>query len=213
MFAEASSRGVPTPRPPLAEVVLARHPVLALAGWWVWAMVEVSVVLFGVYRASFAPWVAVIAQVLAYGVLVAPIWLLRWPLGAPVGGSSRLIGLVVGGVVLAVAIAVTGSTHSPGFAARQVVRFTATGVGEEILWRGAIWTCLTRATPRLAVVVTVDVALFVSWHVPSVLAGNATWSGLPMVAALGAVFCAARVASRSVELPSLLHIAADLLGT
>lgn len=203
----------PTWRPSAVGSALARHPLLAVGAWWAWAMTEVSVALFVVYRHSFTPWGAVAAQVVAYAVLVAPALLFRSPLQTPASTSRWWLSVGLGGAVLLAAIVVVASAHTPDFTARQVVKLAATGAGEEILWRGAIWTALTRATSRLAAVVGLDVVLFVSWHVPSVLAGDNTWSGLAVVAALGIAFCLARLASRRIELPALLHIAADLLGT
>ncbi len=213
MVTESGRQGRPTWRPSVVGSALARHPLIAVGAWWVWAMTEVSVVLFVVYRHSFTPWGAVAAQVIAYAILVAPVLLLRSPVQAPVSSSRWWLSVGLGGAILVAAIAVVASAHTPGFTARQVVKLAATGAGEEILWRGAIWAALTRATSRLAAVVGLDVVLFVSWHVPSVLAGDNTWSGLPVVAALGVAFCLARLASRRIELPALLHITADLLGT
>lgn len=213
MVTESGPQGHPTRRPSAVGAAVARHPILAVGAWWVWAMTEVSVVLFVVYRHSFTPWGAVAAQVIAYAVLIAPVLLLRSPLHAPVSSYRWSVSVGLGGAALVAAIVAVASAHTPGFTARQVVKLAATGAGEEILWRGAIWTALRRATSRLATVVALDVVLFVSWHVPSVLAGDNTWSGLPAVAALGVAVCLARLASRRIELPALLHIAADLLGT
>jgi membrane protease YdiL (CAAX protease family) len=213
MVAESGRQRRPAWRPSALEPALARHLVLAVGAWWVWAMAEVSVVLFVVYPHSFTPWGAVAAQVIAYAVLIAPVLLLRSPLQPRVSRSRWSLNLAVGGAVLVAAIAVVASAHTPGFTTRQVVKLTATGPSEEILWRGAIWTSLNRATSRPAAVVALDVMLFVTWHIPSVLAGDNTWSGLPAVAALGVVFCLTRLASRRIELPALLHIAADLVGT
>lgn len=143
----------------------------------------------------------------------APVALLRSPVQDQVPHATWLIGMVVGAGALAAAIVVVAAGHTSAFTERQLLKFTAAGAGEEILWRGAIWSSLTQVGLSMPMVVTVDVALFVSWHVPSVLAGDSTWTGLPNVAALGLVFCIARIASRRVELPALLHVAADLLGT
>ena len=213
MVTEPGRQRRPTWRPSAVGTALARRPILSVGAWWLWAITEVSVVLYVFHRHSFTPWGAVGAQVTAYAVLIAPVLLLRPPLQAPVSRSRWWVSMGLGGAALVAAIVVVASAHTPGFTARQVVKLAATGAGEEILWRAAIWTALTRATSRLAAVVALDVVLFVSWHVPSVLAGDNTWSGLPGVAALGVAFCLARIASRRIELPALLHIAADLLGT
>jgi len=200
-------------RPDGAAAAPSRRAALAVLAWWAWAMAEVSVVLFVVYRHRFSPWGLVGAQVLAYAVLVAPVVALRRPVQEPAGRRRRLAAAAAGAAVLLAAVLIVAAGHPAGYTARQVIRLTATGVGEEVLWRGAVWTSLARLGLRLPALVTADVILFVSWHVPSVLAGDSTWSGLPAVAALGLVFCLARAASRRVELPALLHIAADLLGT
>ncbi|MHB8504898.1 MAG: CPBP family glutamic-type intramembrane protease [Acidimicrobiales bacterium] len=96
---------------------------------------------------------------------------------------------------------------------RLVAQFSATGIGEEVLYRGVIWSILVRLDLRLAAVVAVDVGVFVVWHVPAVLAGDSTWGGLWAVGLFGLLFAAARAASRRVELPILLHIAADIPGS
>jgi membrane protease YdiL (CAAX protease family) len=53
----------------------------------------------------------------------------------------------------------------------------------------------------------------VAWHVPSILGGDSSRSGLWVVGGLGAVFSVARFGARRLEPPVLLHVAADLLGS
>lgn len=182
--------------------------------WWCWASAVVSLFLFAVYPDLRSAWALAGAQVAAYAVLVAPAVVLRPPLHQRGGTVQRLLWTGAGAVVLVVAIVeVAASQHSGSSVVREVTTRAATGIGEEVLFRGVIWSALARVVTRLAAVLLFDVALFVAWHVPSVLAGDSTWQGLWTVGALGILFALARIVSRRLELPVLLHTAVDLLGS
>lgn len=188
--------------------------MFAIASWWCWATAVASVFVFVVYPQIRSAWALAGAQVAAYALLLAPVGALRPPLRPAGRGGHRLLWTVAGGALLVVAIAAVGeAAHSASTVGREVVKYAATGIGEEVLFRGVIWSLLARCIARAPWLVLADVALFVAWHIPSVLAGDNSWGGLWTVGALGVAFSLARLVSGRIELPVLLHMAVDLLGS
>jgi hypothetical protein len=95
-------------------------------------MAKASVVLV-VYRHHFSPWWLAAAQVLTCTALVAPVFALRVPLREPVSRPRHLIVVAAGLVALVAAVRTIALGRPAGCAARQVIRFPATGVGEDVL--------------------------------------------------------------------------------
>ena len=186
--------------------------LIALAIWWCWATVVASVLLFAVYPRLHSLWGLTGAQVAGYTVLVLPVAILRPRLQEPLGRRRPWVSIGAGVMVLAVVAGVVAVQQHAGLA-QLLVRTLATGIGEEIIFRGVLWTILLRLRMGVAALVAANVALFAAWHIPSVISGNSSWAGLAIIALLGVVFSLARVVSGRLELPILLHVAANLAGS
>jgi membrane protease YdiL (CAAX protease family) len=191
---------------------LARSPLITALLFWLWLVVVACAWDFGVFHLPVAGWGMVGLQVLGYGVDVAPIIVL-----AP--RTLRCLALprrqaLAGGVLVGGAVLYLVATQHPTSTdlAETMVGYAATGLGEELAFRGYLWARLRSAGLRGAVLVVVDVAAFVLWHLPSVVSGLSGISALIGIAVFGVIFALARLWSGNAGLPVLLHIAADVAG-
>lgn len=187
--------------------------VMAALLWWCWATAVASALVFLVYPRLASSWQLAAAQVTGYAVLASPVFVARCDLTLASTRCSRPLSLGVGLACLAGAFgSLVTSLHGATYLAQTALKLGAAGLVEEVVFRGAIWSILRNLGLRAPLLVALDVGSFVLWHLPSVLSGDGSWTSLPTIAAFGVVFSLARLATGGLELPVLLHVAADIAG-
>lgn len=182
-----------------------------LAALLVAVVVAIAVVFLAVIDPVTPPgWPAVGMQALASALTVLAALLLgprhmRW--GRPAGAVLAVSALFLVAAVAYVAVAGRPNPASvlPGAAAACLA-----GISEEFVFRGALWSRLVEVLPNKVVVLLVDVAAFVLFHVPLVVLHHEGVLALAPIAGFGLVFGLARLISRGIVLPAALHVAVDL---
>lgn len=188
------------------------RPLQQAAAFAGWLVAIAALADFGLYRLPLRGWEVAAAQIGAYAVAVAPIavWAPRTFATLALPGWQALLGTVL----VAAGVSFEAMSRHAGAAAIACngLRFLATGIGEEIAFRGFLWERTRSAGIALGWVVAVNVLGFTVWHLVSVAAGQAPLSGLIGVAGLGLLFSLVRLWSGNTGLPALLHAAIDASG-
>lgn len=209
-------------RPPSASTARSLGLVAAI---YLWAWVVVSVFLFDAVPRlhGIGLWAGAWIQVGVYVVITAPALISNARLPATDGPARRVWPVASGLVLFAAGVATYVMLYGlqMELLAVRMVKLSAAAAGEEVVFRGAIWALLQRSGLRTLPLIIVNVILFVGLHVPSLLSGHldgAHPTGIVIVvqfaelAALGTVLCVARLLSRGIALPILLHAANDIAG-
>lgn len=167
---------------------------------------------FGVFQISATGWAEVGVQVGGYAVSIAPI--VVFAPGILASLAMPRVQALTGGALVAAAIVYAGAAEHLGSSGliETVVKYVATGVGEELAFRGFLWDRMRTAGLSGPLLVAANTGAFVAWHLVSVAAGQNQLSDLLGVAVFGVVFAVARLWSKNTGLPALLHIAADIAG-
>lgn len=188
------------------------HPLRQAAVFAVWLVMVATTVDFGLFRLPATGWAVVGLQVCGYALLIAPvaIWSPRTFRCLALPGRQALVGAVL--VAAALVDAVLGQHLSNIHLAENSVKYLATGVGEEVAFRGFLWERTQAAGLAPVWLVAVNTVVFTAWHLDSVAAQQSQLSDLIGVAVFGLLFTIIRLWSGNVGLPALVHIASDIAG-
>ncbi len=177
-----------------------------------WA-VGISIVFLGaVCPRVQGGWVSVVTQVLAYGLIALPAFLLRPPVDLPLGLTPRV---PVVAAVLIVAATVFRGAFGPASLSdvlQHVARSVSAGVGEELLFRGALFSRLRMLIGSAVLQDLVGGLSFAGFHIPVVVITHDAPVVLAVTFALGVLFSILRRLSRGLLLPVALHVAVDISG-
>lgn len=176
-----------------------------------WVSLIAAVGVFFVFPRVHDVWVLTGAQVLLYGAMVLPI--VVWARSTFRDFASPRWQQLVAIVLVAGSVGVAAVAQHPGIELLgAAIRVGATAVGEELIFRGFIWRQTRRAGWGTPVVIAVNVAAFVLWHIPSMLAGfsSASVEAFALLLIVGLILCVVRLVTRSLILPVALHFAIDI---
>lgn len=101
---------------------------------------------------------------------------------------------------------------SIAWSANQLIRQSATGVGEETLFRGLIFTKSLQMGMSPVWAGGLNTILFAVSHVPVTLVSHASWTAFLVDAAVVAATCYLRFHTKGVFFPAYLHAALNLAG-
>jgi membrane protease YdiL (CAAX protease family) len=110
---------------------------------------------------------------------------------------------LVGGAIIYAALA----NLDPGQLTETIVGFAATGVGEELAFRGFIWERTRASGIGPVALVTSNAAIFAAWHLASVATGLNDSASLIGNLRFGLLFSVLRLTGGNVGLPVLVHMA------
>lgn len=188
------------------------RPLQQATAYAAWLVAIAALADFGLYQLPLRGWEVAAAQIGAYAVAVAPIavWAPRTFATLALPGWQALLGAAL----VAAGVSYEAVTRHAGVSAiaENGIRFLATGIGEEIAFRGFLWERTRAAGIAVGWVVAVNVLGFTAWHLVSVAARQAPVTGLIGVAGLGLLVSLARLWSGNTGLPALLHAAIDASG-
>lgn len=180
--------------------------------FYVWLMATAAVIDFVVFRLPLHGWAIAGAQVGGYVLMLVPLAL--WAQGTFATLAMPLPQALTGVAMVVAAISFEALVHHIGFGgvAQTVLSDLATGLGEELAFRGFLWDRIRAAGLPLGWLVTVNVVVFTAWHLISVASGLSQLSDLLSVAVLGLIFSLVRLWSGNTGLPAFLHAAVDIAG-
>lgn len=176
----------------------------------VWVLGIALLFQFSIFPSTHDTWLLLWYQLTAYGLLALPVIVFRSNMSAWFQFAKYQ---VLGGCLL-VAAAMTYAEISlhrePIQLLTLTIRMVVTGVIEELVFRGFIYDKTAILTKRILTIFVVNTLLFTAFHVPAVLAQHENGLVLLEYAILGTIFCVLKLTSKSLTLPTLLHIALNV---
>ena len=176
-------------------------------GLLVWAVTVAVIGVLIVYPRLSAGWATTIAQIILYGVLVAPV--LIWSpnifrLFAVPPWQYITAAVIVGAALLAAGI----TLHLGSGLIQATLRTSATAISEETIFRGFIWERMRRSGWKVPMVIAGDTAAFAIFHIPALLSKFQPTSVATLII-VGAILSLLRLATRGLLIPTAVHFALD----
>lgn len=187
--------------------LVGRNVVLQVAAVYIFVVAVATAFLF--FVPARGPGTSVISHILINSLFLMPVILLMpsvWRLYR--ANAYQWVG---GGALVVIAILyayLSGPANSYLF--EGIVRHMVTGIAEEVVFRGYIYTRLAAVIKSTSLNIVVNGLLFVAFHIPLVIASGQEWWVLLPVAGWGILYCTLRQTSKGLTLPSSVHAAANI---
>ena len=195
-----------TPQPWITNRVPGRLLIQAV-GLLLWAVAVAVVGLSIIYPRLPAGWATTFAQILLYGAMVAPV--LIWSPNIFRLFASPPWQYIAAAVITGATLLTAGITLHLGMGLIQAaLRTSAMAIGEETAFRGFIWEQMRRSGWKIPMVIAVDTAAFVIFHIPAMLSQFQPISFATLII-VGVLLSLLRLVTRGLLIPTAVHFALD----
>jgi membrane protease YdiL (CAAX protease family) len=177
-----------------------------------WFIAVASLWQFYVFKHISGALFTTVWQVLAYTLIAGAVLLLDRRIFGQLRASRVLVLMGVALVALGLLYTIAIAHHSLAWSANQLIRQSATGVGEETLFRGLIFTKSLQMGIAPVWAGVLNTILFTVSHVPVTLVSHASRTAFLVDAGVSAAMCYLRLHTKGVLLPACLHAALNLAG-